>query len=64
MISESYRAVLKNEPVTLILKFQGPELKRAWQPQFLSHTLVVVEYEEFLIDFEMILVTFCYASIK
>ena len=54
---------LKNEPVVLILKFQGPKLKRAWQAQFLSHTLVILEYEGFFIDVEMILVTFFYISI-
>ena len=54
---------LKNEPVTLILKFQGPKLKRAWQAQFLSHTLVILEYEGFFIDVEMILVRFFYISI-
>ena len=47
----------------LIFKFQGPKLKRAWQAQFLSHTLVILEYEGFFIDVEMILVTFFYISI-
>ena len=44
----------------LILEFQGPKLKRMWQAQFLSHTLVILEYEGFFIDVEMILVTFLY----
>ena len=42
--------LLKNELVTLILRFQSTKLKRAWQAQFLIQTLVTLGNDVFLLD--------------
>ena len=54
---------LKSEPVTLISRFQSSKLKRAWQAQFFSYTLVILENNVFLKDVQMILVPFFDISI-
>ena len=47
----------------LISIFQGPKFKRAWQAQFLSNTLVILENDASFIDLQMILVPFFHISI-
>ena len=41
-----------------ISKFQSTKLKRAWQAQFLSHALEILEIDAFFKDVQMISLSF------
>ena len=45
---------LKIEPSMPTSKFQSSKLKRAWQAQFLSHALEILENDAFFKDVQMI----------
>ena len=46
-----------------ISKFQSSKLKRAWQAQFLSHALEILENDAFFKDLQMISFSFFNACI-
>ena len=52
------RCGLKIEPTTLISKFQSSKLKRMWQAQFFSYTLVTLRNNVSFKDVKMILISF------
>ena len=63
MIFKNYRGVdKKNETVIQISALQGSKFKKAWQAQFLSHTLVNLGNDASFRDLQMIIVQFFHTS--